>query len=226
MILISELIIVCLLSGIISGISYHYGYQHGENNKIESNPKYFSEKMELERASATCHSENKHLANVSEECATKLAECVNDYKVSKENEHNAIVQFTECHAVSKTKEEEELKRLDIKFDRHVLALEKANVTCHSNHKNLNEKFARSEKVRIQYEADMDRLQGVYNTLKDEYAEFRSIYKLQDKDDEKKYKMCLQSLDISATELQNCVKGKAECTKLFTECLEKVNKKWM
>ena len=114
--------------GIFSTIGYHYGYKQCEDDKIETNPRYFNEKIELEKAIATCNNENKHLDRVYKEYETKLAECVNDLKVSKENELSVTIKYTECYVASEDNVNDELKDSESKCDRRVLTLEKDNVT--------------------------------------------------------------------------------------------------
>ena len=102
--------------------------------------------------------------------------------------------------------------------RYSVALEKANISCHSECKGLDEKFARTEKDRIQCEFDKDMLRDAYNNLEIEHAEYRSACK-QEIDNEKQFKACQHSLIIL------CEKVKADCFELYRECQDSLDKKW-
>ena len=236
LIFISEIIIVVfLLSGILSGISYNYGYNYGyQQGEKESNPKCFSEKMEAERDTAICHNENKHLVKESRECEAKLTECLNDYKVLKEEKHSAIVKLTECETARKAEKGAKSKDSDNQYSKKMLLLEKANVTCHSDYRNLNTITAKCEKDLIQCKSDRDMLRESFTALKGDYVECLTTSKLSlEFEDEKnknrkQYFEDVAKLEISV-ELEKCETNRKKCVSLYGKCkkdLEEGKKGWM
>ena len=206
------MIIVFLLFGIFSAIGYHYGYKQCEEDKIESNPRYFNEKIELEKAIATCNNENKHLDRVYKEYETKLAECVNDLKVSKENELSVTVQYTECYVASEL--------------------------CHNENQNINKKTVKCEANRDQCERDGDRLRVEHKGLEVDFTECHKA-RLKQIEDEKatfnnennhldkvykeyetKQAECVNGLKVLKEKELSAIKENGELKDLVSKCEEK------
>ena len=216
--------------GFFTAIGYHYGYKQCEDDKIESNPKYCSEKvLELEKTSATCRSENHYLTKVSSDCETKMTECANDYKTLKEEKHSAVVQFTKCDAASKAEKDGISKDMDNQCTKKMLSLEKANISCYSERKNLDEKSTKREKDLIQCESDRDKFRDSFTTLQGEYIECHTSSKLQiafedeKNKKEKKYMETISTLEMSIN-LEKCEKEKKTCNDQLSTCKSDLGKR--
>ena len=140
--------------------------------------------------------------------------------MSKENELSVTIKYTECYVASEDNVNDELKDSESKCDRRVLTLEKDNVTCHTENKNLKKQTVKCEANNDQYEEEIDRLRTEYKDLEIECHKAcikeTEVEKNQCKTE---YNKCLQSLEIAATNLANCKENKSMCSKLYSNCQE-------
>ncbi len=148
----------------------------------------------------------------------ELEKCQNYVKSLETEERKTIVKLTECQTESKAKQ---------KFEREskgILKLEKDNVTCHTEKKNLNEKFAKCEEDHVSCQKIRETLRDEYTTLNEDYTKCDTRYKArmknENKEDEQENNIlcCLKTMikiirtleNITSVKKENKCKDKKKC----------------
>ncbi len=148
---------------------------HTESEAVQErlDSKRYEILLNLEKDNATCHREMKIMKEQSARCENDRVSCQHNrdrlrdehmFELDKcqNDKSDKLVKLTECQT--------ERKAMKTTYDSNeIIKLEKDNVTCQNEKRNLKEKYAKYEMDRVSCEHDRDTLKDEYATLNKEYV---------------------------------------------------------